>query len=168
MHTHEYWVKIDAVHVQPLDFIQEIQLGDGGHLTPANKWPSLSVIVRKKRRRRKEKKTYKQHSRFPPTSIPNPLTDAPAKKPWKRLDGTRTHVSSLCISPIRFSSSAFWLDTNRNSDTYPGVCRLGSKSPSSAVTTKIGKFKIKIHKVNNVIIYSKKKIHFCHTTIIQG
>lgn len=39
--THQYWVKIDAVHVQPLDFIQEIQLGNCRHLTPA-KWLSLS------------------------------------------------------------------------------------------------------------------------------
>lgn len=39
--THQYWVKIDAVHVQPLDFIQEIQLGDCRHLTPT-KWLSLS------------------------------------------------------------------------------------------------------------------------------
>lgn len=40
-YTHENRVKIDAVHVQPLDFIQEIQLGDCRHLTPA-KWPSSS------------------------------------------------------------------------------------------------------------------------------
>lgn len=37
-------MKIDAIHVQPLDFIQEIQLGDSGHLTPA-KWPSLGTII---------------------------------------------------------------------------------------------------------------------------
>jgi hypothetical protein len=45
MYTHENWVKIDAVHVQPLDFIQEVQLGDCRHLTPVE-WLSLSTIVK--------------------------------------------------------------------------------------------------------------------------
>jgi len=54
-------MKIDAVHVQPLDFIQEIQLGDSGHLTPAKR-PSL----RNHERRKKENGKRKKKGELPP------------------------------------------------------------------------------------------------------
>lgn len=82
MYTHENRVKIDAVHVQPLDFIQEIQLGDCRHLTPVE-WMSLSTIVKWKNKIKRKRSTRGNVYR------------------------ARTYVSSLCISPIRVSSSAF-------------------------------------------------------------
>jgi len=92
--THQYWVKIDAVHVQPLDFIQEIQLGNCRHLTPA-KWLSLSNHKNKIKNKIENKKS-------------NAIGERVRRGRGNVYYMARsTYVSSLCISPIRFSSSAF-------------------------------------------------------------